>query len=260
MSTFRFATINVHSFRNSKFDSNISDLVSIFEPLHLDLIAVQEIQNDDKWQKFCTLLSLPYFICGQNNKDLFCNGIASRHPIKSYSTQILSFSCPGGRRSLLQCSLDGDHLFLTNRIFAVTHLDHLNEDDRLHQIEEFNPYQQNIDILMGDMNALTREDYSDGYYRDKVVEIRRQSQWEEPRFDLTSLIRHKWKYEDAFRLINPTLKNEQVSTCSYGTRIDYIYLRPRNDDQWILTKCSIIDTQGVTDHNAVFAEFEQQQI
>ncbi|CAF5147233.1 unnamed protein product, partial [Rotaria sp. Silwood1] len=57
-----------------------------------------------------------------------------------------------------------------------------------------------------------------------------------------------------------TLKNEQVSTCSYGTRIDYIYLRPRNDDQWILTKCSIIDTQGVTDHNAVFAEFEQQQI
>ncbi|CAF3234840.1 unnamed protein product [Rotaria sp. Silwood2] len=258
MSTFFLATVNVHSFRTRNFDSNISDLVLILEPLKLDLIAVQEIQNDDKWQKFCKRLSLPYFIYGSCNEDPFGNGIASRYPIISYSNKASSLSCSGGTRSLLQCRLDGGHRFLTDRIFAVTHLDHLNEDDRLNQIKEFNPYQQNIDIIMGDMNSLTRDDYSDNYYQDKIVEIRKKSIWEEPRFDLTNLIRHEWNYDDAFRLINPTLKNEEVSTYYYGTRIDYIYLRPRKNDPWILTKCSIIDTKGATDHNAVFAEFKQK--
>ncbi|CAF4772558.1 unnamed protein product, partial [Rotaria sp. Silwood2] len=63
---------------------------------------------------------------------------------------------------------------------------------------------------MGDINALTREDYSDDYYQDNIIEIRQKSQWEKPRFDLTNLIRHEWNYEDAFKLINPTLKNKQI--------------------------------------------------
>ncbi|CAF3278060.1 unnamed protein product, partial [Rotaria sp. Silwood2] len=46
-----------------------------------------------------------------------------------------SFSCSGGTRSLLQCRLDGGHEFLIDRIFAATHLDHLDEDDRLNQIK-----------------------------------------------------------------------------------------------------------------------------
>ncbi len=35
------------------------------------------------------------------------------------------------------------------------------------------------------MNALTREDYSDNYYRNGIVEIREKYRWEKPRFDLT---------------------------------------------------------------------------
>ncbi len=52
------------------------------------------------------------------------------------------------------------------------------------------------------------------------------------------------------------MKDEQVVTCDYGTRIDYIYVQPRIYDQWKLTKCEIIDTKGATDHNAILAEFE----
>jgi endonuclease/exonuclease/phosphatase family metal-dependent hydrolase len=258
MSTFRIATLNIHSFRRpSNFDSNISDLVSILEPLNLDLIAVQEIQSTEKWKIFCERLSLPNFISGQCHLDPFYNGIASRYPIKSYSNQQAGLFCSGGARSLLQCCLGGDHPFIKDRIFAVTHLDYLDEDDRLKQIQEFNPYKQNIDILMGDMNALTRDDYSDKYYQDAVDGVRRKSGWEKPRFDLTKLITDEWNYQDAFKLKNPEVKDEEIVTCRYGTRIDYIYIRPRVDDQWILNECSIIDTKGATDHNAVFAEFTQ---
>jgi len=257
MSTFRLASINVHYFRKpSSYDSNVSDLVSIIEPLNLDLFAAEEIQDDAHWRQFFQRLSLPYFINGECEKHYFGVGIASRYPISSHSNRLTRSSYQGGRRSLLKCRLDGDHQFLKDRKFAVTHLDHLNEDDRLHQIKEFNPSEKNIDILMGDMNASTREDYTDDYYQSNIVEVRENSQWEASRFDLTNFIKTKWNYVDAFRSINSILTNEQVVTCEYGTRIDYIYLRPRKNDPWVLTKCSIVDTKGATDHNAVFAEFK----
>ncbi len=141
MATFRLATINVHSFYNrTEHKENIDDLVTILNPLHLDWLAVQEVVNDENWLHFCECLSLPYSIFGASDEDYFGNGIASRYPIKSHSNQLANTFCPGHRRSLLQCRLDGDH-----QIFAVTHLDHLKENTRLAQIKEFDPYYQNID-------------------------------------------------------------------------------------------------------------------
>jgi len=253
---FRLATINVHGFESgSTHTNNVKDLVAILNPLNLDLLAVEEVYNDKSWPKFCQLLSLPYFIFDSSYGKFHGNGIASRYPIRSSSSQQASFVCIGGKRSLIQCSLDGDHPFIQDRIFAVTHLDYINEDDRLKQIKEFNPPERNIDILMGDMNALTREDYTDTYYEHTVVRKREKSDWEKPRFDLTNLITNEWGYQDALKLFNPQLKNEQVVTCDYGTRIDYIYVHPRVNDQWSLNKCQIIDTKRATDHNIVFAEF-----
>ncbi|CAF1312120.1 unnamed protein product [Rotaria sordida] len=200
MTTFRLATTNVHSFhRPSSISSNTSELILILEPFNLDIIAVQEMQNNDKWKEFSQHLSLPFSVYGPSNATS-CNGITSRYPIRCYSVEKTSFHCNGGFRSILQCCLDT----IENVTFAVTHLDYLDEDDRLKQIKEFNSYEHNIDILMGDMNALTREDYSDDYYQ-------------KPRFDLTQLITHEWNYQDAFKKINPTLKNEQVATCPHGT-------------------------------------------
>jgi endonuclease/exonuclease/phosphatase family metal-dependent hydrolase len=257
MTTFRIATINVHSFNNpSTHKTSIEQLVSILKPYDLDLIAVQEISSSTRWPTFCEQLCLPHHIFGAAS-DYFGNGIASRYPIKSYSNKT-SGSSSGERRSLLNCCLDGDHSFIQDRIFAVTHLDHMNEHDRLNQIREFNSFENNIDILMGDMNALTRSDYSDDYYRKNLVELRKKSYWEKPCFDLTELITNQWNFQDAFKQINPNAKDEQVVTCRFKTRIDYIYLRPRPDDLWILKECSIINTENATDHNAVFAVFEQK--
>ena len=256
VTTFRLATINVHGFKNaSTHQDNVDDLVAILNPLNLDFLAVEEVHNNQSWSNFCQQLSFKYFAFGASYGESYGNGLASRYPINSSSSQRASFSCAGGTRALLQCRLDGDHPFISNRLFGVTHLDHINEDNRLKQIKEFKPHKQNIDILIGDMNALTREDYSDNYYREIVAGKRERSRWERPRFDLTKLITDEWKYQDAFKFFNPQFKDEQIVTCDYGTRIDYIYIHPRVLDQWTLTKCEIIDTKGATDHNAVLAEF-----
>jgi endonuclease/exonuclease/phosphatase family metal-dependent hydrolase len=258
MTTFRLATINVHSFRSAlENKNNVQELVSILKPLNLDLLAAEEVNNDQNWLNFCQNLSLNYFIFDPTYGNSHGNGIASRYPIIFQRSQPINFQSPGGKRSILQYRLGGDHPFVVDRLFAVTHLDHMNEDARLEQIRYFKPHRQDIDILMGDMNALTRDDYSENYYTNIVAGKREKSGWEKPRFDLTDLITKQWNYQDAFKLINPQAKDEQVVTCAYGTRIDYIYLRPRKNDQWRLTNCSIINTQPATDHNTVFAEFQQ---
>ena len=259
MKRFRLATINVHSFDEpTTYENNTERLVSILRPLDLDLLAVEEIADDTKWSNFCNRLSLSHFTHGPSEGKHFGNGIASRYPIKSPFNQQANFSCSGGRRSLLRCCLGGDHPFVKDRVFAVTHLDHLDENDRLHQIREFDPPGQNIDILMGDMNALTRDDYSDDYYQKNIVQVREKSDWERPEFDVTRLITRKWNFQDAFKQINPNLKDKQVVTCRFGTRIDYIYLRPRDNDDWILKECYNVDTEKATDHNIVVAVFEQK--
>lgn len=61
---------------------------------------------------------------------------------------------------------------------------------------------------MGDMNALTREDYSDNYYQNTILQIRKQYREEKPRFDLTKLMAREWDYQDAFKVMNPEKQDE----------------------------------------------------
>ncbi|UJR24601.1 hypothetical protein I4U23_005976 [Adineta vaga] len=228
MSTFRIATVNIHQFRLATYSKNINSLVSVLQPLQLDLIAVQEINNDYHWHQFCEQLGLKNSIIGKCDEWFLSNGIASQHPIISHSNQIGILSCPGEKRAMLQCRLGGDHPFVQDRSFAVTHLDHIDEDDRLAQIKEFDPVKHNIDILMGDMNALTRDDYSDNYYQNMIVHKREKSSWEKPHFDLTQLIREEWNYQDAFRLANPHAKDKEVVTCAMELElIIFIYVHVR---------------------------------
>jgi hypothetical protein len=137
-------------------------------------------------------MCLSYSAYGSWNGNTAGNGIASSYPIHSYSNQQSSLICQDGTRSFLQCCIDS----LQKLTFAVTYLD---EDVRLTQINEFNPCKPNIDIPIGDI----REDYSDEYFKEIIIEKRENFQWEKSRFDLTKLITNQLDYQDAFKLINP---------------------------------------------------------
>ena len=258
MQTFRLATLNIHQFnRPGDFNSNFDDLIKLLRPLHLDLLAVQETLSNSQWGNFCQRLSLPHHIYGRCSDYHYGNGIASRFPIVEHSNEQRSFDTFGEVRSMLNCTLDGDqHPFLRDRRFAVTHLDHRDENARLDQLRRFDPLAKNVDVLMGDFNALTRDDYTNEYFQKQIVEVRKASHWEAAHFDVTDLVRRTWGYQDALTMLHPRMKDEQLSTCRFHTRIDYIYLRPRANDQWRLRECFIHDTGGATDHQAVVATFE----
>ena len=97
MSTFRLATLNIHQFRTSNTsDTNIDQLVSLLQPLELDLIAVQEINSLRHWQLLCEGLQFSHFVDGPCDTNFLFNGIASRHPISFSSNQRDQLSCSGG--------------------------------------------------------------------------------------------------------------------------------------------------------------------
>ncbi|CAF1226014.1 unnamed protein product [Rotaria magnacalcarata] len=255
---FRVGTLNVHVFVNSTGNSNVKALASILGPLNLDVLAVEEANNNKNWKSLCDKLSLTHTAFGAIHGTSYGNAIASRHPIVEHYSQNSSTNPVGGYRAMLRCRFGGDHSFVQNRRFAVTHLDHLNEDDRLTQIKEFYSLNHDVNVLAGDMNSLTQSDYSDKYFREVVAGKRERFRWEMPRFELTQLLTNTWGLQDAFQYVNPTLKDEQVATCRYGTRIDYIFLRPLSNDEWVLKECFIVDTHQATDHNAVVATFQHK--
>ena len=258
-SSFTLATLNVHSFSHPlDYKDNSRDLAELLRPLDLDLLALNEIGNDQQWTRFCELLSLPHHVYGAARDRYFGNGFASRYPIESHSNTQSTGTAYAEKRSLLHCRLGGEHPFAAQRTFAVTHLDHRIEEARVKQLEDFQPVENKIDILMGDLNALTRDDYSEEYFRRTVSDVREQSSWESPRFEVTGLLAERWNFRDAFKASHPHLQDEKISTCRFNTRIDYIFLRPREDERWTLRDCYILPTKGATDHNAVVARFERQ--
>ena len=259
LNTFRLATINVHSFVNPwTGQSNVEQLASILASLKLDLIAIEEAARGTHLRALQEHLSLPYSIFGSSYTSTHGNAVLSRYPFASEDNHTSDHRCRGGTRAMLNFLLDSDHPFVQNRHFAVTHLDHLDESDRVVQMTSFAPHRRNTNILLGDMNAITREDYSDDYLERIVRGKRQAARLESPRFELTRLLTNSFGFQDAFRQANHQLKDERVATCPYGTRIDYIFFRPLTDDQWKLKDCSIVDTQRVTDHQAVMATFEYQ--
>lgn len=259
---FRIATINVHSFNSPQTKRrNAEDLANLLKPFDFDLIALEEACEGPHLSKFQQHLSLQHVIFGRSYTSYDGNAVISRYPFSQHENYLSNHRARGGNRSILRFQLQSDdHSFVHNRNFAVTHLDHLNEDDRLAQMVTFAPLQMNTHILMGDMNAITREDYTDQYFKETVYGKRKQTGWELPRFDLTHLITKTYGFRDAFREMNSNAKDQDAATCPYGTRIDYIFFRPIADDHWLLRQCFIVDTLKYTDHKAVFATFEKQMV
>jgi endonuclease/exonuclease/phosphatase family metal-dependent hydrolase len=136
-----------------------------------------------------------------------------------------------------------------------THLDHINENVRMKQLEElFSALESHTNvphIIMGDFNALSKEDYSQDYFDRYVYSVRFRNGWELPKFDVIDFIKGKG-YVDCWRQLNPDAKDR--STCRFGTRIDYIFasasLVPLID--WTKSSCEIYhDSSNASDHEPV---------
>jgi len=116
----------------------------------------------------------------------------------------------------------------------VVHLDHKLEQTRLEQLELLfkwiNELGESNDphIIMGDFNALTKNDYTDSYLKENIILKREQANIESVHYEVTEKMVEK-NYIDPFS----GRSNEKAATCQHGTRVDYV---------WFSSQCeSVVD-------------------
>jgi len=267
ISQFRVATVNVHFFTDAQGRSNIHRLAQLLKPMSFDVLALQESLHTNQppgaapkrhyhFKLLSDLLQLPYTaFC--NTVHEFGNGILSRFPLKSsvnYCTETVGNHHP---RGMLAVKINNEFCEDNDATLYVTHLDQISEKVRLKQINQFEKYVHRSDgfqLIMGDFNALTFDDYSDDYFNIYIRDIRQRNSWESP-FNLVTNKMKENGYHDCWREMNKDAIDHQVITCVYRTRIDYIWRRGELKNGWKMNECRIFSTEDATDHHGVLITF-----
>jgi endonuclease/exonuclease/phosphatase family metal-dependent hydrolase len=143
----------------------------------------------------------------------------------------------------------------------VTHLDHQDENVRMKQInsimqrieqDKFERYKgkEFPHILLGDFNALKKEDYTKQQW-DDITKIRKRNSWEAPKTDLTSYIADK-DYTDLLEIYSTKAKTQIPLTSRFKTRVDYIFSYKNN---YTIVDAGFIDNND-SDHKAIYVELK----
>jgi len=127
---------------------------------------------------------------------------------------------------------------------AVTHLDHEYEKRRLEEYKILEPHLGDVDILVGDLNAIHPPDYSKAHLT-RINDERKRDSWELVRSDLIEAIKKKGFLVSEY--LGPT--------CRFETRIDYILYRKGMKNHQYNLDCQ---TNGITDHNMIVGVFDQE--
>jgi endonuclease/exonuclease/phosphatase family metal-dependent hydrolase len=263
MQQFKVASLNVHAWKDEQDMSNSDHILELFRPLQLDLIAMEEVQHDDYNQdiiKLATELSMHYkfsesYWRGEGNAFL------SKHPIKHFKHYMAKLKNRDSR-SIVQIEIESKFSNENDASFYVLHIDHILEDTRVKQLELMHEEllrkdDKDVQIILGDFNALCLEDYTPSYLKN-INQERKYGSWERAYGDVYNWMKNHG-YVDLYRQTDKESKDDQISTCRFGTRIDYIWMKGDLKNGWRFSKCEIISSKKATDHNMVVATFEKPQ-
>jgi endonuclease/exonuclease/phosphatase family metal-dependent hydrolase len=241
--SLKILTYNIYGWRRKDQNNNFDDLVSLLSNVNADIIGLQEVYLEEECHlaRLAKALKMNY-VFGDACIPTFGNAILSKFKMKSWNnTHLKSGSCE--IRAILTVDL-------WNFTVCVTHLDHANETHRMRQLKTVFEVTEMLGphILIGDFNSLRRNDYRDEMW-EGIVQNRRLANWESPQLDVIKAVEER--YIDCWSAVD----SENIkSTCSYGTRIDYIFISDANTFK--VLKCQRIDDDRTSDHFAVMGELE----
>ncbi|KAL0480879.1 glyS [Acrasis kona] len=254
--TFRIATLNVHEWRDDKGVDSIDRIAQVLKPLDLDILALEEVSNESTLKILSSKIGLTHY--------LFCeadvyhgNAVLSKQQISSSKKARIGIGL-NDVRSILQVVVDHEFMLDNAASLSVTHLDHASEEVRIEQLETFHEdilsnYSNKVQIVVGDFNSLTLDDYSPKYL-EQIAAVRRKTDWEIPKENATLWMKKK-NFVDVLKQSNKHCLDEELKTCRFNTRVDYIFLRGELKEGWSLSDCKILSSGAATDHEIVMATF-----
>ncbi|GFZ04667.1 DNAse I-like superfamily protein [Actinidia rufa] len=184
------------------------------------------------------------------------NAILSKWPIKKWKVQKIYDDTD------FQATIDVPRVGEVN--FHCTHLDHLDENWRMKQINTMIQSSDGPHILAGCLNSLDERDYSPERWTD-IVKYYEQLGKPTPKVEVMKFLKSK-QYADAKAFAGECesvvmiAKGQSVQgTCKYGTRVDYILASSDSQYKFIPGSYSVFSSKGTSDHHIVKVDISKAE-
>ncbi|OIT06224.1 PREDICTED: uncharacterized protein LOC109209527 [Nicotiana attenuata] len=249
-STVSMPRIDGQSYRSTR------SVVEVLRELNADVLALQDVKaEEEKGMKplsdLAAALGMNY-VFAESWAPEYGNAIMSKWPIKSWNIQKIFDD--SDFRNVLKATIDVPRVGEFN--FYCTHLDHLDENWRMKQMNAIIQSSDKPHILAGGLNSLDETDYSPERWTD-IVKYYEEMGKPTPKVEVMKHLKSK-EYTDAkdfageCESVVMIAKGQSVQgTCKYGTRVDYILSSSDSPYKFVPGSYSVFSSKGTSDHHIV---------
>ncbi|XP_008795094.3 uncharacterized protein LOC103710938 [Phoenix dactylifera] len=238
------------SFRGSR------SVLDVLREVGADIIGLQNVKaEEEKGMKPLSDLAAGLgmnYVFAESWAPEYGNAILSKWPIKHWRVQKIFDDTDF--RNVLKATIEVPNAGEVN--FHCTHLDHLDENWRMKQMNSILRFSDGPHILAGGLNALEETDYSAERWAD-IVKYNEEIGKPTPKVEVMKFLKEK-HYLDAKNFAGEceavvvVAKGQDVQgTCKYGTRVDYILASPNSPYKFVPGSYGVLSSKGTSDHHIV---------
>ncbi|XP_022760028.1 uncharacterized protein LOC111306421 [Durio zibethinus] len=231
-------------------------VLEVLRELDADILALQDVKaEEEKAMKplsdLAAALGMNY-VFAESWAPEYGNAVLSKWPIKRWKVQKIFDDTDF--RNVLKATIEVPQTGEVN--FHCTHLDHLDENWRMKQINAIIQSNDGPHILAGGLNSLEETDYSTERWTD-IIKYYEEMGKPIPKVEVMKFLKNR-QYTDAKDFAGecePVVviaKGQSVQgTCKYGTRVDYILASPNSPYKFVPGSYSVLSSKGTSDHHIV---------
>ncbi|KAM3326250.1 hypothetical protein P3S67_001376 [Capsicum chacoense] len=231
-------------------------VLEVLRELNADILALQDVKaEEEKGMKPLSDLADAlgmHYVFAESWAPEYGNAVMSKWPIKSWKIQKIFDE--SDFRNVLKATIDVPRVGELN--FYCTHLDHLDENWRMKQINAIIQSSDKPHILAGGLNSLDETDYSTERWTE-IVKYYEEMGKPVPKVEVMKYLNSK-EYTDAkdfageCESVVMIAKGQSVQgTCKYGTRVDYVLSSSDSPYKFVPGSYSVFSSKGTSDHHIV---------
>ncbi|RWW68930.1 hypothetical protein BHE74_00023510 [Ensete ventricosum] len=226
-------------------------ILEVLREVGADVIGLQNVKaEEEKGMKplsdLAEGLGMKY-VFAESWAPEYGNAILSKWPIKQWKAEKILDDADF--RNVLKATIEVPRAGEVD--FHCTHLDHLDENWRMKQINSILRSSDRPHILVGGLNSLDETDYSAERWADIVKFLRGKQYLDAKNFaGECEAVVVVAKGQEVIVLL-PILIVDVQGTCKYGTRVDYILSSPYSPYKFVPGSYGVLSSKGTSDHHIV---------
>ncbi|KAG5055248.1 hypothetical protein AAZX31_03G131500 [Glycine max] len=231
-------------------------VVEVLRELNADVLGLQDVKAEEEngmkpLSDLASALGMNY-VFAESWAPQYGNAVLSKWPIKRWKLQKIFDH--HDYRNVLKATIDVPQEGELH--FYCTHLDYLDENWRMKQINAIIQSNDEPHILAGGLNSLDETDYSQDRWTD-IVKYYEEMGKPTPKVEVMKHLKSR-HYTDAkdfsgeCESVVMIAKGQSVQgTCKYGTRVDYIFSSSDSPYKFVSGSYLVLSSKGTSDHHIV---------